>query len=124
MKYLFKALFENGKVLEQNDSDISLINPQKSCFYDVLHEESNGNPVTLFELHGDSKTIGVNLLNGSFHVNGVNFSLYENPVDLKLIYFRRHICGLTNGKINSQGTSFHIGWQIKGTDIQRTITIE
>ena len=125
MKYLFKAYFENGKILEQSPADVSAIDPQRSSFYDILCEEQIIIRPVKFELHGDGKIYTVDLTNGSFSINGVIFSVYPDEVtDLKLIYFRRHILNLSGPHCVSSGISFHFGWQVRGTNIERTVIIE
>jgi hypothetical protein len=48
LKYLFTASFRDGKIYQQNEEDISVVDPSKSCFFDILEEEKTGNQIDLF----------------------------------------------------------------------------
>jgi hypothetical protein len=129
MRYLFVCGFEDGSIIEQNAEDVSPVNSSKSCFWDVLQKEATGVKPIAFCLEGQDgedkgKLYYVDLLDGHFEINGVQFWLHEEHVsDLKLIYFRRNTQMITNGVVNSHQVDFVIGWQVRGQDTQRTITI-
>ena len=76
LKYLYTVRYNDGTEYEQNAEDISITNPDKSCFYDINIDE-----VRSFILHGDDHRFYVELKYGSFMIDGVRFVLYEEPLE-------------------------------------------
>jgi hypothetical protein len=128
MKYLFKALFENNEIYEQNPADISIINPEKSCFFDVL-EKQKSNKLLAFALYDkENNEYLVDLRNGQFEINGKRIKLHEEDFlsDFRLIYFRKNTITFTQGidKTNNS-VEFCIGWQttVNGINYKKTVFI-
>ncbi len=124
-KYLFRALLNNGTILEQNQEDCSKFTPGKNCFYDVLQEISN---VRAFALYNEENEYLVDLADGHFEINQVPFFIHDEPVhDLKLIYFRRNVIAVNVGvSIEQSIQSYHFGWEGKnneGSNVKRIMKI-
>jgi hypothetical protein len=91
-KYLFAAKFADGKIIEQNTEDRSIVNPQCSAFNDVL-EEIKVNPLDQFAITDSEQVWLVDLKDGKFTVNGSSFYLHETDkpyYNRRLIFFHRH----------------------------------
>lgn len=125
MKYKFKAIYKDGTEYLQNDQDISISNPQKSCFFDLKKEE-----IKLFFLTNpqNNSYISINLETLEFNVNGNNFFLHDvskKISNVRLIYFRRNkVVFGPNSQV--QSVTFNIGWQGNdetGQNIQKIITL-
>lgn len=93
-RWLFKAFFSDGSVIEQDEADKckTRTDGTGSTFTDVLANELN---LTHFELHHvDGKQIvGVDLATGAFVVNGTPMHLHNQnfepeKYEKKLVYFR------------------------------------
>lgn len=128
MKYLFSCGFADGSIYTQNEQDVSIHNPLKSCFYDIKQEEEKGNAPTVFTLSNENDVYLVDLTDGRFEVNGTSFFLHNEPLTgpFRLIFFRRHTHLLTVGFEEKEHLmSFNFGWQTtqNGENIQRIMTI-
>lgn len=135
-KYKFKAEFENGEVYLQNEKDISLLDPIRSCFYDVL---KNPNKVSRFSLlFGDEEISSVDLKTGIFSIKGFPFITEQLPIsdpELRLVYFRRvnqhSTFKIVDGKYGDEikrdaDITYVIGWQttIEGKNYEQVIGIQ
>ena len=125
LKYLFRAMMADGTLYEQTTEDISITNPEKSAFFDILDK-----PIKSFWLEGQNLDhAGVNLETGCFNINGLEIKLHEEPLsDFRLIYFRRHRHHFNpaDGKEIGHEMEYHFGWQTTedGKNIQKTIIIK
>lgn len=124
LKYLFKAIYEDGTILEQTQDDRSLIDPAKSTFFDIDHSK-----LIAFGLEdGGDTAVVVDLRDGSFQVNGVPFYIYDKEVkDRRLIYFRRNTIAFDqNLAQHGHNIAYHIGWQgndpVTGENVQRVLS--
>ncbi len=128
LKFLFTCLFEDGKIYSQTETDLSLIDPARSSFYDIVQEEEKGNKVQVFCLADGTNDYAVDLRDGSFLVNGIKFFLHKTEMpyfNRRLIYFRRRTINFSQGleEIESS-TLFVMGWQatdIHGSNSEFTI---
>lgn len=130
LKYLFAALFEDGSEIKQPPDDISLLNPSKSSFFDVL-EQTKTALISLFGLYNEENAYMINLSNGEFDVNGAKFFLHDTDLkisNLRIVYFRKN-----NKQFSSDGTeqkskvSYILGWQGNlndGSNVKYVIEIE
>lgn len=128
LKYLFKAIYNDGTVYEQNAEDRSIIDPEKrSCFYDIDHSK-----LVAFTLKGDGHEYGVDLRDGHFEIDGIPFVMHEMPLkDFRLVFFRKHTHSF-NVKVDD-GThreidhkiAYRIGWQctVNGKNYQEIMQI-
>lgn len=134
--YRFKAVYEDGSVLEQNESDKSEIQEGKSRFFDVLEKEKQTKLLT-FEIASDKNTVRVSLVDGHFELNGVKFLQHRpdlNPyTDFRLIYYRtvRRVVEMGGNHLDAQVLGYTIGWQVtekdadgKEKNVQKTLTID
>lgn len=120
MKYLFAAKFKDGSVVNQTIEDISLVNPEKSAFFDVLNHPSE---LAEFSLCGDSKEIYLNFNSQTIHVNGVKIKHSTVLADLRLIYYRQVTLTFPQGLNEIQ---FNVGWQgndENGKNHQQILTV-
>lgn len=132
MKYIFGCKFLDGKLYEQNPEDRSLIDPNRSSYYDILQEEEKGNSPIQFCLTGNNSYYLLDLYDGSFEVGanseetGGKFYLHDpQQGGLKLIYYRNVSVSFTSaGTEESKTVVFNFGWQLPGTDIKRIISIK
>jgi hypothetical protein len=119
LKYLFTVGFADGTVYEQNEQDVSVSDPTRSCFFDVLEQERNGNPVIVFCLTDGVNTYLVDLRDGHFEVNGIPFRFHEKdePVhNRRLIFARRRSHQVNLGSDEGiLSTVYRMGWQGNAT---------
>lgn len=124
MKYLFKALFKDGSIIEQTPEDKSLTTEGRNAFYDVLQRMGE---VRAFALYGDNNEYLVDLEDGHFEVNQVPINLYNEPVsNLRLVYFIRNTIITNLSEITAHHKAYNFGWQANdaaGNNVQRLITI-
>lgn len=116
LKYLFIAEFLDGSKYSQNQEDISVLNPLKSCYFDVL-DGLKTQPLKKFSLVGDGKTYSVDLINGHFEYEGETIIPKSDLFDFNLIYFRRKVV-----LFNAEGETppvFHFGWEATDSQNQK-----
>ena len=124
LKYLFNVLYKDGTVYSQNVDDISVTDPKRSCFYDVRVED-----VMVFELIGENKSVAVDLREGVFEVNGVEFLAHEDSdlTNFRLIFFRKHRHHFNVAlEEKKHEIWYRIGWQANdkdGKNVQRVLVI-
>jgi len=127
LKYYYTVRFQDGRIYSQNEDDVSLIDPSKSCFYDIIQETDKGNPPVIFTLEDRYNLYVVDLIDGHFEVNGCSFSIYDKPLTepLRLIYFRQHRHLVTDGVVTDHSVIYKFGWQttINGENIKRVMEI-
>lgn len=134
-KYKFKAVYEDGSVIEQGASDSSETTPGKSRFFDVLEKEKDSKLLT-FELVSPETTIKTSLVDGHFEINGVQFLQHRpdlNPYkDFRIIYYRTVKRTVTMGgnELEARVAAYTIGWQVTDVDkngrehnVQKTVTV-
>lgn len=126
LKYLFECIYKDGSCYFQNENDVSVSDPTRSSFYDVKMDE-----LKYFTLNGDGHTFGVDLIDGSFWVDGNKFKMHDETDKLtnefRLIFFRRHKHEFSQ-ELNelAHQTTYRIGWQClseDGKNIQRVMEI-
>lgn len=126
LSFLFTAVFEDGCFIRQTQDDVSSVDSSKSQFFDVLQKQER---LVSFHLISPEKTISVNLLDGSFALDGFPFNAgdprqHEAGNEYRLIFFRRHTH--TTGTQSSHSVVYHIGYQWtdeKGTNHQQTLQV-
>ena len=124
MKYKFQVTYKDGSVYLQNDDDISVTDPKRSCFYDVKQEE-----VKSFFLFNDEHTFSVNLEDGHFELDGVPFLMHEENdllKDFRLVFWRRHTHSFNqNNEELSHQIVYRFGWQctVDGKNYQQIMQI-
>ncbi len=97
LKYLFKATFTDGSTFEQPADDKSLLEDNRSSFFDFL-QESASKQLKTFELKENTRlfptTYLVDLTDGHFEINGAKIiatpeqNLTKSPQEYRLVYFR------------------------------------
>ncbi len=114
LKYLFKAEFRDGTIITQNADDQSVIEDNRSCFFDVLEAQKE---LVRFSLEGEGQIWSVDLTSGHFTHNGIQFSLHE-PIELE--NFRVLYCRVRDNHFNmgqeflGHDIAYRIGWQANG----------
>lgn len=134
LKYLFAVEFTDGSHYFQNLDDVSSLDNKRSCFYDVLQEVEKGKTIQCFYLKTgedfDLQTVGVNLIDGSFDVNGVSFLMHSDETlkDFRIIFYREHTHNFNqaDGSELSHDIVYCLGWQTNdanGKNVQRVMRI-
>lgn len=125
LKYLFSAYFTDGSCFAQTSEDRSVIDPEKrSAFYDVMQQVEAGKVISIFELTDGTNIFSVDLTDGHFEVNGVEFFMHEERdlEDFRIIFFRQHTHHF-NQEHEEQAHEivYRMGWQTTkdGKNIQR-----
>ena len=125
LQYVFTAEFKDGQVYHQNHSDLSSLDPQKSCYYDVLQLEKNGeNPVVKFTLKAFDTELTIDFIWKQIKINRVLLSIPELN-NYRIIYFRR-VQWIAGGNA-PQSISYHIGYQgndANGQNVQQIFQID
>lgn len=108
LKYLFTAEYKDGTLFTQNPEDVSAVDPKRSAFFDVKHDQLIG-----FVLSDGKNTFGVDLTDGHFEINGVPFFLHETEMrDFKLFFFRRHSHTFSSdGAEQTHTITYRLGWR-------------
>lgn len=127
LRYLFRALFEDGTEIEQTPEDVSCVDPRKSAFYDVISKTNSR--LCFFQIsdsHGNS--FSVNLQDGHFEANNLPMWLQPVATDTippggryELIYCRDHrhqfqIGGDGAVQEDNHQVGFRIGWNYAAPD--------
>lgn len=120
LTYLYRVIYKDGTHYDQNASDISVADPNKSCYHDVKADD-----VRYFLLSDGISSWMLNTSNGAFSVNGGPefFLTTEQLADIKLLHYRRvvmnfeedkktmtvnYILGYTAKTLNGAEVSYHI----------------
>lgn len=125
LKYLFLAEFEDGSFIQQDQADVSKLDPSKNQLHDVLSHPSK---LVRFTLGSNFGSLSLNLLTGQFVVNESSFTVHDpskrEPTERKLIYFKRHTHSTCNGE-QTHDIVYHLGWQatIDGEKTQHTVAV-
>lgn len=112
LEFLFVAETYNGQFIYQMGNDISVKDPTKSSFYDVLQEK-----IKRFSLIGKGMTFTVDLTDGHYEVNGnaIYTKLPPAKCELQLIYYRQVQQRLGIGPDGTQKMQpvvrYFIGWK-------------
>lgn len=123
LKHLFEVEYLDGSRFKQPSDDHSELDPKRSAFFDVLESKKEIKTFTLGNLQ-------VNLLDGSFEVNGQKIQVGENPLPGKrqLIFFRQHQHDYNSKTFVEveHRIKYFLGWQqnIKGKNYKEVIGIE
>ena len=128
--YKFTAIYEDGTVIEQNDTDTSEIEEGKSRFYDVL-KKGEDTKLLSFVIHNDDIQVGVDLVDGHFEMNGVPFFQHRPDLepynDFRVIYYRtvRHVLSQEGQILESYILGYAVGWQTthEGKNVQRIVMV-
>lgn len=147
LNYLFTAEFIDGSILKQTQEDISLLDPKRNQFYDVLNSGKELKCLTYIQQKIWNPTIvSVDLETGNFILNGVEI-ISEPIIDKntgKEIVIRRKPIRYMNVKKHFNATYqiksgnildmkelqeeriFYIGWQvnIEGKNYQQIIGVK
>ena len=75
LSYLFECHFKDGTVIQQNEADVSSVDPGRSAFYDVMQRKDDIVVFGLFTNTSQENAYAVDLRDGSFVVNGAKFSI-------------------------------------------------
>jgi hypothetical protein len=135
--YSYTATFEDGTTIVQDhtdpDGDISLTRADGtgSRFTDVQEKEKESKLIC-FVIHNDEHSLGVDLRDGHFELNGFPFWQHrpdlDNYKDFRIIYVRtvQHVINQQSGEVISGGIlGYSVGWQTThhGENIKKTVMI-
>ncbi len=134
-KYSFTAAYEDGSIVEYDrtdpNGDTSTTKENGSRFSDVLANAEKSKLVS-FVLHNDEESVGVDLRDGHFELNGRPFWQHRPDLDgykdFRVIYYRtvQRVLNQESGEeISAQVSGYTVGWQVthKGENVQRTVTV-
>jgi hypothetical protein len=111
-KYLFLAEYRDGFIYRQSADDVSQQFPTRSAFYDIRHQPIRPErDLVRFGLFGPGMVAMVNLVDGSFFVNGQPFRMTEGPVENCRLFFRKkNLAGLVDGQ-EVHYVTYRLGWE-------------
>jgi hypothetical protein len=126
--FKFTAAFEDGTVIEQNDEDISVVDKTRSCYFDVKEKEKESKLVS-FVIHNDSYSLGVDLRDGHFELNGIPFFQHDPIItpyeNFEIEYYRTVVREIRQDGTQISGIidSYTVGWKVtyKGEEIKRIV---
>jgi hypothetical protein len=128
LKYLFTAEYSDGSTFEQDSADVSIQDPKRSAFFDVLQEK-----LARFSLKGAGHSFLVDLRDGHFEIDGTVFWMHDKEIsNIRLIYFRRHRHNFAKdrktGAVSEEShtITYRIGWQANladGSNVQEIMEI-
>lgn len=86
LKYLYRAVYRDNTVYDQNLDDISVVDSNKSCYHDLKLDQ-----IKYFTLSNGLDSYTVDLTDGGISINGSNkiYLTHEQLTDFRLVYFRR-----------------------------------
>ena len=125
LKYLFTAYYKDGTSYKQNEEDVSVTDPKRSCFFDVKQDE-----IIAFVLRGEGHRYWVDLTDGHFEIDRIPFQMHEKPLkDFKLIFFRQHTHTFKVSTMKNKQEEmnhevvYRMGWQctVGGQNYQRVM---
>lgn len=113
--YKFSVVYKDGSTYTQNDQDVSVKNPEYSCFHDVVVDQ-----VQEFTVGDSSKYLSVELTNGLFKTQDIDWFKVHNEElkDFKLVYFKRNTLALSDEMASGSSTTYFIGWEAVTPDGQ------
>lgn len=123
LKYLLQIEFIDGTLWSGGPEDTSRIDGTRSSFYDLLQIDKKIKRAWL-EGNKGLNTLGVNLLTGTFSINGVDFQIDQDqfpPMQRELIFFREHTHNtnvtyksgiIQDHKEIGHSTKYFLGWKV------------
>jgi hypothetical protein len=122
LKYLYRVVYNDKSIYDQNIDDVSVIDKTKSCYADIKL-----NDIHYFTLSDGIHSYTLDLSDGGFSINGSNkFYLTTEPLhSFSLVHFRRMTLSLDNTR--AYVTNFILGYEAKdneGKPVVNTITIK
>lgn len=114
LKYLFTAVYKDGRIYQQNEEDQSKTEPEKrNCFFDIKKDVEDCKLASFALKDKDGNKHAVNLITGEFEVNGRKFFMHEDPVRI-----------MASGKrITVPVTDFQLVWFKQGLE-QLDMTVD
>lgn len=106
LAFLFVAEYHDGTIYQQTPLDVSLRDPTKSAWFDVVPER-----VKRFSLVGQRHTIVVDLTDGHFEVDGRVVWVKRPRSVPELIYYHKVQQSMTNNGSNKESRVTYIGWK-------------
>lgn len=113
--YKFSVIYNDGSSYVQNDEDVSVKNPEYSCYHDVEVSQ-----VRQFTVGDDTKYLSVDLATGYFKNQDLDwFKIHDEELkDFKLVYFKRVTMALSDETAPGSSTNFFVGWEATAPDGQ------
>ena len=108
LKYLFEVEYKDGTRFQQFQDDVSQRDSSRSAFFDVKQDQ-----VKTFSLVGEGHRYLVDLIDGHFEIDGVQFQMHEAELtDFRLIFWRRHTHTI-NARMKelAHEVVYRVGWQ-------------
>ncbi len=114
LKFLFKALLQDGTIIEQDQTDTSKTTPNKNAFYDVLSNIDKVRAFAFYDVCSGDEYL-VDLADGHFEINQKPFFMHnidDSITNRRLIYYKTNVVNVVGGQVASQKTySYTFGWQ-------------
>ena len=135
--YSYTAVYEDGTVIEMDRNDpkgdacLSRTDGTGSRFTDVQEKEKESKLIS-FVIHNDEVSLGVDLVDGHFEVNGIPIWQHRpdltNYTDFRVIYYRtveRVINQADGEEVESNILGYTVGWQTTydGENVKRETRI-
>jgi len=127
-KYLFKALLNDGSVIEQTQEDKSQTTEGKNAFFDVMQNFDKLRAFALYNQETGEEHL-IDLQDGHFEVNQIPFAFHDEEIkDIRLIYFRRNLvlANITTSQVSQTVASYHFGFQAlnaQGHNVQKVMVL-
>ena len=112
LKYLYRVVYNDGTIYDQNVEDISVSNPDKTCYSDVKVDQ-----VHYFTLSDGIHSYTLDLKDGGFSINGSG-KLYLHVGELfhiKLAHFRRVTLSI-HDDTNRYSVNFVLGYDARDAE--------
>ena len=111
LKYLYRVVYKDGSVYNQNIEDRSVTEPDKSCFADVKLDQ-----VRYFGLSSGFNSYILDLDDGSFNINGSDkfYLSTEQLTDFKLVHYRQVTLELTT-EARLASINFILGYEARNS---------
>ena len=117
LKYLYRAIYNDGSVYDQNINDVSVTDGTKSCYYDLKLDQ-----IHYFTLSNGFHSYILDLTDGGVSINGSDkfYLTNEKLVDFKLVHYRE-VTLLLTPESRTISINFVIGYEAKTLDGKPTV---
>lgn len=117
LKYLYRVMYKNGSIYDQNIEDVSVNDPTRSCYSDIKLDD-----IHYFTLSNGLDSYTLDLNDGGFSVNGSSkIYLHWEPLsNLKLLHYRRIVLSIAEDA-KSYTVNFILGYEAE-TETQERVS--
>ena len=106
LRYLYRVVYNDGSIYDQNLNDISISDPNKSCYNDIKLKE-----IRYFTLSDGINSYTLSLSDGGVSINGSPklYLTHDKLTDHELVYYRRVTLDITDD-IRTMTMNFVLGY--------------